>query len=175
MTVNEIKNFVLKKIGVRDIPDSYVLDYVNETMDSLAKYDEAGKKNTTTMTAVKDIWYDLPQCLSVKRVLLNNLKYDDFVIENGQIQFKLDGTYTIEYIGLQDRVLTLEDTPPINVIFHEALAYGVAYNEYMRIFMHEDNNSVFLLAQFEKKSSEAVARARLMKKSRKRVKYVPFI
>ena len=181
MTVQEIKNYALLLSGFNDIPDSYVYIYINQIMNDLAiKYDEAGKKATSIVTVVKDAWNELPaNCIAVKRCLLNNYIYDDFVIENGQIKFNNAGTFTMEYITTQTPVVALANTPGVNIVFHEAIAYGVAYKESSRIFMHEDmvegNQKFILLQEFNKKSLEAATKARLTKKSRQRVKYAPFI
>ena len=69
MTVQEIKNYALLLSGLGDIPDAYMLVYINQLMNELAtKYDEAGKKSTTTITAVENVWSSLPtDCISVKR------------------------------------------------------------------------------------------------------------
>ena len=46
MNCQEIKNYTLKKTGLNTIPDAYLIDYINEIMDSLVvDADSAGKKN----------------------------------------------------------------------------------------------------------------------------------
>ena len=179
MTVQEIKDFVLNKLGFKEMPDKYVLQFVNEIMDSLAiDYDSAGKKTTYTITATKGTWTDLPSdCIAVKRCFKDNSEYnyDDFIIENGQIQFNTDGTYTIEYLALQSHVTALNEVPGINIIFHEALSLGVAYKEACRNFMY-DNDTVKsqLYVEYTSAKETAKSRASNSKRSRKRIKYADF-
>lgn len=181
MTVQEIKNLALVLCGQREIPDAYVLMYINEAMNDLAiQYDEAGKKEVTYLYGTKDIWTDLPNnCIAIKRCFKGNVLEDDFLIENGQIKFPTEGEHKVEYIATQDNVTALTDTPGINQLFHEALAYYVAYKEMARIFMHEDltegNHKVLLLAEYRRKSGLASTKLRTIKKSRQRIKYSPMI
>jgi hypothetical protein len=181
MTVQEIKNLALLLCGQRDIPDAYVFMYINKAMNELAtKFDEAGKKEVTYLYGVDEVWTDLPdRCTSVKRVSKNNIPVTDYLIENGQIKFPTVGEHKVEYIAMQDRVTKLSDTPSINELFHEALAYYVAYREMTRIFMHEDltqgNNKILLLSEYNREAELANTKLRTMKKSRQRVKYAPMI
>ena len=68
---------------------------------------------------------------------------------------------------------------PINEAFHQAIAYYVAYKELATIFMHEDlsqsNNKLSLLIEYNNRADAANQRLTTMKKSRKRIKYAPFI
>lgn len=181
MTVQEIKNLALLLCGQRDIPDAYVFMYINEAMNDLAtKYDEAGKKEVTYLYGVDEVWTDLPdRCTSIKRVSKNNVPVTDYLIENGQIKFSTVGEHKVEYVTMQDKVSALTDTPRINELFHEALAYYVAYREMTRIFMHEDltqgNNKILLLSEYNRRIEQASAKLRTMKKSRQRIKYAPMI
>jgi len=183
MTVLEIKNYALLLCGLREIPDSYVLQYINQSMDSLAtKYDSAGKKVIANIEGTENEWIDLPSdCIAVKRCFKddNNYVNDDFLVENSQIQFTIPGTYKTEYIATQTHVTGLTDTPATNVLYHEALAYGVAFRETTRIFLLEDmfegNNKIMLLQEFNAKADEANTKLTSMKHSRKRMKYAPFM
>lgn len=182
MTVQEIKNYALLLSGFRDIPDNYVFLYINEAMNDLAvNYEEAGKRETTYLYGFDDGWTELPDnCLSVKRCFdKNHIVTSDFVIENGLIKFDISGEYKVEFIRMNDRVNTLTETPSINALFHDALAYWVAYRETTRIFMHEDinegNNKIMLFTEFNRKSKQANAKLRTAKKSRKRIKFTPFM
>lgn len=181
MTVQEIKNLALVLCGQREIPDAYVLMYINEAMNDLAiQYDEAGKKEVTYLYGTKDIWTDLPNnCIAIKRCFKGDVLEDDFLIENGQIKFPTEGEHKVEYIATQDNVTALTDTPGINQLFHEALAYYVAYKEMTRIFMHEDliegNNKILLITEYHRKAEQANKTLQTMKKSRRRIKYAPMI
>ncbi|MDD3174568.1 MAG: hypothetical protein PHF63_13070 [Herbinix sp.] len=68
---------------------------------------------------------------------------------------------------------------PIPEAFHQAIAYYVAYKELSTIFMHEDlsqsNNKLNLLIEYNQRAEIANSRLKAMKKSRKRIKYAPFI
>lgn len=178
MTVQEIKDFVLNKLGFKEVPDKYVLQFVNEIMDSLTMYDSACKKATNTIITTKGTWTDLPSnCIAVKRCFKNDneYNYDNFIIENGQIQFKTDGTYSIEYLALQDHVTTLSEVPGVSVIFHEALALGVAYKESCRVFMYDnDTVKVQLFGEYTNAKETAKGRASNSKRSRKRITYADF-
>lgn len=181
MTVQEIKNLALLFCGQRDIPDTYVYMYINKAMNELAtRFDEAGKKEITYLYGIDDMWTDLPdKCISVKRCSKNGVPETEYLIENGQIRFPTVGEHKIEYVTMQDNVTALTDTPGIHELFHEALAYYVAYREMTRIFMHEDltegNNKTLLLAEYNRESEQAATKLRIMKKSRQRVKYAPMI
>jgi len=183
MTVQEIKTYALLLCGLREIPDSYVLQYINQSMDSLAtKYDSAGKKVITNIIGTENAWTDLPaDCIAVKRCFKddNNYVNDEFLVENNQIQFTIPGTYKTEYITTQTRVTALTDIPIINMLYHESLSYGVAFREITRIFLLEDmiegNNKFMLLQEFNRKSAEANTKLTSMKHSRKRMKYAPFM
>lgn len=181
MTVQEIKNLALLLCGQRDISDTYVYMFINEALSDLAiKFDEAGKKETTYLYGIDDIWTDLPdKCISVKRVSKNGIPETEYLIENGQIKFPTVGEHKIEYVTMQDKIKALTDIPRINELFHESLAYYVAYKEMTRIFMHEDltegNNKTLLLAEYNRKTELANAKLRTMKKSRQRIKYAPMI
>ncbi len=164
------------------MPNSYVLSYINELLSELAmKYDSAGRKKIAYIDAEKSEWYDLPKdCLAVKRCINdeNNYVCDYFIIENGQIQFTISGSYKIEHIAAQNCVINITDIPGINLAYHEALAYGVAFKETNRIFMHEDmiqgNNKYLLMQEYLLKSKEANDKLSTMKRSRRRINYSPF-
>jgi len=181
MTVQDIKNYALKKTGFNQIPDAYLIDYVNEIMDSLVvDADSAGKKEVAYLYGIKDIWTDLPNnCIAIKRCFKGDVLEDDFLIENGQIKFPTEGEHKVEYIATQDNVTALTNTPGINQLFHEALAYYVAYKEMTRIFMHEDliegNNKILLITEYHRKAEQANRTLQTMKKSRRRIKYAPMI
>lgn len=177
MNCQEIKNYAIKHTGLKDIPDSYLLDYVNETMDGLViDSDSAGKKATIDVTAVANEWIDLPvDYVAVKRCIKNNQVYDDFLIENNQIQFKESGDYKVEYIKMQDHVSALADTPSINVIYHETLALGAAYKEAARIFMYDNNNiKAQLFSEYMTERNKAIKKATNTKRSRRRIQYADF-
>lgn len=182
MTVQEIKNYALLLCGQRDIPDAYLLQYINESMDNLTvKYDSAGQKKILVVSGIKGEWQDLPNdCVTLKRCNENGSEfiYDNFYVENGQIQFGNTAEYKIEYIALQEHVTALTDTPNINIAYHECLAYGVAFKEATRIFMYEDmvegNQKFILLQEFNKKAIEANNKVSNSKRSRKRIKYADF-
>lgn len=179
MNCQEIKKYAKKKTGLNDIPDSYVIDYVNEIMDSLVlDSDSAGKKATTYIYAEKNAWTDLPRdYVAVKRCIRidNNRVTDEFLIENDQIQFNIPGDYKIEYIKMHDHVQSLEDTPPINVIYHETIALGVAFKEASRIFMYDNNNiKAQLYGEFMGAMKQAISKASNTKRSRKRIEYADF-
>lgn len=180
MKVLDIKNYALKKTGLNAIPDAYLIDYVNETMDSLViDTDSAGKKATITLTAVANEWIDLPvDYIAIKRCINteNNRVCDEFFIENSQIQFRISGEYRVEYIKMQDHVLSLEDTPPINIIFHETLALAAAYKEASRIFMYDNNNiKAQLYGEYMAERKKAIIKATDTKRSRKRIRYADFM
>lgn len=181
MNCQEIKNLALLLCGQREIPDNYVFMYINEAINDLAiRFETAGKKLTDTISAIKNRWIDLPNsCLSVKRCLLDDMIYDDFLIENGQIQFPITHDFNIEYLTYPDRVVELADTPNMHEAFHEALAYYVAYKEMTRIFMHEDltegSNKILLITEYHRKAEQANIKLSTMKKSRRRIKRAPFI
>ena len=179
MTVQEIKNFALKKTGFNQIPDAYLIDYVNEIMDSLVvDADSAGKKETIIIDATQGEWTDLPfDFVAVKRCIRteNNQVCDEFLIENSQIQFRISGEYRVEYITMQDHVSSLEDTPPINIIFHETLALGAAYKEAARIFMYDNNNiKAQLFSEYMEERKKAIRKATNTKRSRRRIRYADF-
>lgn len=181
MNCQEIKNLALLHCGQRDIPDSYVLMYINEAMTELAtRFDSAGKKETTYLYGINDMWTDLPDnCIAVKRCFKGDTLTDDFLVENGQIKFHTEGEYKVEYIATQDNVTSLTATPQINILFHNALAYYVAYKEMTRIFMHEDliegNNKILLVTEYHRQAEQANKKLTTMKKSRRRIKYTPMI
>lgn len=179
MNCQEIKNYTLKKTGLNTIPDAYLIDYINEIMDSLVvDTDSAGKKKPITIDAISGEWIDLPvDYVAIKRCIRaeNNQVYDDFLIENNQIQFKISGEYRVEYITMQDHVLSLEDTPPINIIFHETLALGASYKEAARIFMYDNNNiKAQLFSEYMEERNKAIKKATNTKRSRRRIQYADF-
>lgn len=183
MNCQEIKTRALILAGLREMPDAYVLSYINEIMQELAvKYDAtAAKKKNIYIDAEKSEWIDLPEdCLSVKRCINeeNNYVYDEFLIENQQISFAVHGSYKIECIAPHCSVKDISETPGINIAFHDAIACGVAFKETNRIFMHEDmfqgNNKTFLLQEYSRKATEANIKLLGMKKSRRRINYAPF-
>lgn len=180
MNCQAIKSYALKKTGLNNILDGYVIDYINETMDSLAiEYDSARKKIITTITATENEWIDLPSdCLAVKRCFKgdNNYVYDDFIIENGQIQFTITDTYKVEYLGLQAHVTQITDIPSINIAYHEALALGVSHKEANRIFMYDNETiKVQLFQEYLQAKNQASGAASMQKRSRKRMKFAPFM
>lgn len=184
MNCQEIKASAVILSGLRDIPDTYVLLYINTIMKELAiKYDAtAAKKKTIYIDGEKNEWTDLPKdCLSVKRCIReeNNYVYDEFLIENQQITFAIPGTYKVECIMPHCSVKDISDTPDINAAFHDAISYGVAFKETNRIFMHEDmfqgNNKTFLFQEYNKMAGEANSKLLGMKKSRRRIKFTPFL
>lgn len=179
MNVQDIKNYALKKTGLNAIPDSYLIDYINETMDSLVvDADSAGKKETIIIDVIEGEWADLPvDYVAIKRCIRaeNNQVYDEFLIENNQIQFRISGEYRVEYITMQDHVLSLEDTPPINIIFHETLALGASYKEAARIFMYDNNNiKAQLFSEYMAERGKAIKKATNTKRSRRRIQYADF-
>jgi len=182
MTALEIKNYALKLCGLPSMPDTYVIDYINEALDNLAiKYDTARKKVIIALTGTENEWTDLPSdCLAVKRCFKvdNNYVDDDFLIENNQIQFTDTGTYKVECLSMQEHISALTDTPAINIAYHIALAYWVAHKEISREFLLEDmvqgNNKVMLLQEYGVKAEEANNALSSMKRSRKRIKYADF-
>lgn len=180
MNCQEIKDYALKKTGLDDIPDGYVISYINETMDSLAvEYDSARKKIITNIAGIKDEWIDLPSdCLAVKRCFKgdNNYVFDDYIVENGQIQFMITDTYKVEYLAMNPHVAELINTPSINIMFHETLAIGVAYKEANRIFMYDNEMiKVQLFQEYTQAKYKANSMASIQKRSRKRMKFAPFI
>lgn len=181
MNCQEIKNLALLLCGQRDIPDVYVLMYINEAMaDLVTRFDEAGKKETTYLYGISDMWTDLPDnCIAVKRCYKGSMLENDTLIENGQVKFPTEGEHKVEYIAMQDNVTLLTNTPGINRLFHDALAYYVAYKEMTRIFMHEDltegNNKILLITEYHRKAEQANKKLTTMKKSRRRIKYAPMI
>lgn len=178
MTVQEIKNYALILSGLSEIPETYVYLYINEALNDLTtRFDEAGKKEVAYLYGIDDVWTDLPdKCISVKRCSKNGIPVTEYLIENGQIKFPTVGEHKIEYIAMQDKVTALTDTPRINELFHEALAYYTAYREITRIFMHEEgNNAMFLLSEYNRKTEQVNAKLRTIKKSRQRIKYAPMI
>lgn len=188
MTVNEIRNYATVLSGLSTIPEAYTYLFINEVLYDLAmNYDEAGKKEDYYITQIKDEWTNLPDnCTAVKRCFrINNSSPSygspttDFLIENGQIQFGVEADYKIEYIALPDKISKLTDIPDINQLFHDAIAYWVAYKELCRVFMHEDmtegTTKSLLLTEYGRKAQQANTKLRLMKKSRKHIKYAPMI
>ena len=150
-------------------------------MDSLViDYDSAGKKKIINIAGIKNEWIDLPNdCLAVKRCFErgeNNYGFDDYIAENGQIQFTITDTYKVEYLGMQEHVAELTDTPSINVIFHESVALGVSYKEANRVFMYDNETiKVQLYQEYTQAKTNANDKLSMQKRSRKRMKFAPFM
>lgn len=180
MNVQEIKDYALLLSGFKDIPNSYVYMYINEAMNDLAdRFDTAGIKKITYLYGDED-WTDLPSgSVAVKRVFKDNVPYSDFVIENGQIKFNLPGEYKAEVILIPSRVTTSTETPEIHLLYHDCIAYYVAFKETARIFMHEDitegNNKILLFTEYNRRSEQANSKLMGMKRSRSRMKYADFM
>jgi hypothetical protein len=181
MTVQEIYDYALLLSGFDEIPTDYVYLYINECMNDLAeRFDSAGKKETTYLYGIDEDWTDLPSgCLAVKRVFKDNTPYSEFVVENGQIKFDESGEYKAEILTSPSRVTALTNTPEINQLFHDAIAYYVAYKESTRIFMHEDltqgNNKILLFTEYNRRAEQANNKIRGMKRSRSRMRYPDFM
>lgn len=180
MNCQEIKDSVLKKTGLNDIPDGYIIDYINEIMDSLAiEYDSARKKKIINIPGIINEWIDLPNdCLAIKRCFRgeNNYGFDDYIVENGQIQFTITDNYKVEYLGMQEHVAELVDTPSISVMFHECLILGVSYKEANRIFMYDNEMiKVQLFQEYAQAKKNASSMASMQKRSRRKMKFAPFM
>lgn len=181
MNVQEIQDYALLLSGFDEIPSEYVYSYINECMNDLAvRFDSAGIKETTYLYGIEEDWTDLPSgCLAVKRVFKDNVPYSEFVVENGQIKFDRPGEYKAEVLIAPSRVKALTDTPRVNQLFHDAIAYYVAYKETNRIFMHEDltqgNNKILLFTEYNRRAEQANSKIRGMKRSRSRMRYADFM
>jgi hypothetical protein len=110
--------------------------FINEAMQILAgTYDNACiKSNTTIICTDVNSEYPLPDdCIGVTRVMLNNQKFNNYIIEDGNIIFDYTGTFSVRYIktpSLTDRKVYQKelntDIPSIDLIFHRALPFYVA-------------------------------------------------
>lgn len=182
MNCQEIKTKALILSGLRDMPDEYVLSYTNEILTELAiKYDTACRKETTNVYGLKGHWIDLPyDCIAVRRCIHEcpNVAVADYIVENQQIRFDREGVYRIEYLTPYCKVKEMTDRPRLNMLYHDAICYGVAFKETNRIFVHEDmiqgNNKYLLFQEYTVKAEDANAKLSTMKRSKKRIHYPDF-
>lgn len=180
MNVQEIKDYALLLSGFKDIPNSYVYMYINEAVNDLSRFDTAGIKKTIYLYGTEEDWTELPSgCLAVKRVFKDNVLTSGYVIENGQIKFDIPGEYKAEVLITPSKVTTLTEVPEIHLLYHDALAYYVAFKETSRIFMHEDliqgNNKVLLFTEYNRRAEQANSKLMGMKRSRSRMKFADFM
>jgi len=182
INVTTVRPIAVTISGFNDISVENVSAFMAEAVFDLAtRFDSAGVKETTYLYGIDEDWTDLPEmCVTVKRIFKDDVPYDDFVIENGKIKFAQTGEYKAEIISIPIISNTsTETTLNINPLYLYAICYYVAYKETSTIFMHEDmvegNNKSVLLLEYYKKAEEANSRIGNMKRSRKRIKYAPFM
>lgn len=110
--------------------------FINEAMQILAStYDSACIKLETTINCTDtNSEYELPaDCIGVNRVTLDGVKRNDYLIEDGYINFQYQGSYKVRYISnpsltnreIYKKELTT-DIPGIDLMFHRALPFYVA-------------------------------------------------
>lgn len=181
MNGQQMKKYALLHTGVNDIPDDYMLLYINKAMLELAtKYSTACKKDFLDVEATADEWEELTEdVIAVQRVYKvdggNKMLYDGYMVENEHIKFLDSGRYTVEILCPPDELKNLANTPEINFLYHEAITFFAAYEEYSRVFMHEDTNKDFLLSRFNDLATKAHHKLVFQKRSRKRMPSPEFI
>lgn len=181
MNGQQMKKYALLHTGVSDIPDDYILLYINKAMLELAtKYSTACKKDFLDVEATAEEWEELTEdVVAIKRVYKHEqgtkVPYDSYVVENDHIRFLDNGRYTLEVLCPPDELKNLANTPEINFMYHEAITFFVAYEEYSRVFMHEDTNKDFLLSRFNDLAQKAHNKLIFQKRSRKHLPAPAFI
>ena len=135
MNVKEITDQAIELSGV-PIDAFKSRRYINEAIQTLAtQYDTACINATTDITCTDiNAEYPLPDdCIGVTRIIFQNRKFTDFIIEDGNIIFDYVGTFTIRYIKnpilTERKVYQKElntDIPSINLLYHRALPFYVA-------------------------------------------------
>ena len=173
MNGQQMKKYALLHTGFSDIPDDYMLLYINKAMLDLAtKFSTACKKDFVEVEAKAFEWEEITEdVIAVKRVYKNGqdgkVLYDNYLIENEHIRFDDSGSYILEVLCPPDELKYLANTPSINFLYHEAITFFVAYEEYCRVFMHEDTNKDFLLSRYNDMAQRAHTKLSFQKRSRK--------
>lgn len=181
MNGQSIKKGATKQAGLNTIPDDYALESINRAMLELAiKYDTACKKDISNITTNGKVWEVVgSDVVAIKRAYKvdgnSKITYNNFLYENGQIQFNDKGDYEVEYIRPHDEMKNIINTPEINSLYHVAIVYYVAYDELCRVFMHEDTNKDYLLERFYVKAKEANNKLAFAKRTGKLMAKQPFI
>ncbi|MBO8161338.1 MAG: hypothetical protein H0Z24_06840 [Thermosipho sp. (in: Bacteria)] len=177
MTGQDIRILAQISIG-KEINKTYATKFLNEGMEILAeKYDTACVKETTTITATKNTWYDLPNgFLKIRKVYKDDDEVlpDNYLVDFDQILFIEDGTYTIEYLRYPNELTVETDTPEIHKAYHKILSYFIASRETSRLFGSENPESARFMQEFEIRAKEIDIKLSSQKR-RRRIKTKPFI
>lgn len=181
MNGKEMKKYALLHTGFDEIPDDYILLYINKAILELAtSYDTACKKDVMIVNTEGDVWEDIAEdIVAAKRAYKVDGKHKeqcyDFLIENQAIKFPEKGRYEVEVLVVPDKLKSLSNTPEINMLYHEAITFYIAYEEFCRVFMHEDTNKDFLLSRYRELALRAHHKLSFQKRSRKTIPASPFI
>lgn len=162
MTGKQIKEDALlyAAIGGYNIQDPIAVGYINRAIDIIMRdYDEVGvvsTENYTITNATVNVWQSLPSDFLVARRIYYNdtssqtyVEVEGYVIQNGQIRFGTYGTFTMEYVPVPTYMSNIDREPSINVMWHPAISYYVAYRAKAEVFGDEEGEKNELYARFE--------------------------
>lgn len=180
MTGEEIRNDALLLIGQSgyNADEARVVQYINRAMDVIVRdYNEIGKKKNVIFDVTSSnvsAWLDLPtDFVAEKRTYLtgekSTLQYaayepNGYIIENEQIRFDEEGSYTMEYIAIPPYMSNISETPSINAMYHPGISYYVASRIATEIYGDEETEKLMLRQQFEEYIQKAYARLNTRKR-----------
>ncbi len=173
MTVDEMRIQAQLKFP-RKINLQFAIRYINDAIKKLCKkYDTAGIRETITITAKADEWYDIdPLFFKVKECIINGTKTktNAFRIRSKKVQFDYDGTYDFTYIRYPKDVTGGTEEPEIAVDYHDILPDYIASKERARIFGMRDEDAQILLAEFYDSAKDTHTTLKSHKGTSKRIK-----
>lgn len=182
MTGAEIREDALfySAVGGYNVQDPVIVQYINRAIDVIVRdYDEVGKisneayniDNTNVNT-----WINLPSDFLVEKRLyissnstsgISILDPSVYMLQNEQIKFLMGGNFEMEYVPVPEYLDNINRIPSINVMWHPAISYYVAYRIKGEIFGDEEGEKHKLYADFEKYCNKVASRLNSRKRPRR--------
>jgi len=128
MTVQDIINYASSRLLGKSVNSSDAIDWINDALNEMGV--DARKTTTSQIVAQEsETWYNLPSgCLSIDEVQASDgHRYSFWHTDGNRIMFMDADTYTIRYFVMPSKVVNATDIPDCPEVYHQALAYYVAY------------------------------------------------